>query len=315
MPKIYDCFTFFNELDLLEMRLKMLSSVVDYFVIVECAKTQTGVDKPFYFEENKERYSQWKDKIIHVKVNDVQDISHDVVEDWSIENHQRNCIFRGLVNARPDDIIMVSDLDEFPNPYLLTHLDEYIVKENPVIIRFKAKVKKAIKIMLGKYREAPTVKLSEAIEKYPVSLEQKFFYYFMNCQNLNNWRGTIMLKFKAFQLPQVLRDGRFVHPYVPLYCAGGDDKSAGWHFSYLGGKERILKKLNSIIEGHLINDIKLPENMTTEQYIDYCLENGLDIFQRPEEKFKFIKLDEIGIPNAKEYAEEYPQFFNVKTGI
>ena len=311
MSKIYDCFTFYNELDLLEMRLEMLSPVVDKFVIVECSKTQTGKNKPFYFEENRDRYSLWSDKIIYVKVNDAVDISHDVIEDWSIENHQRNCIFRGLVDARPDDIIIISDLDEFPNPYLLTHLDEYIVKENPKKIRFRAKIKKIIKIMLGRYKKPPLVRLCEAIEKYPVSLEQKFFYYYMNCQKYMTWRGSIIFKFKAFRLPQVLRDNRNNHPYVPFNCIDDNKKTAGWHFSYLGGKKNIINKLNSIIEGHLINDIKLPENMTMEQYVDYCLDNGLDLFQRSGEECKFISLDKIGIPDAEKYAKMYPIFFKV----
>ena len=65
--KIYDCFTFFNELDLLDIRLHMLNDVVDYFVIVEIKKTHTGADKGLFFEEpNKDKYSQYKNKIIHI---------------------------------------------------------------------------------------------------------------------------------------------------------------------------------------------------------------------------------------------------------
>ena len=246
MPKVYDCFTFFNELDLLEIRLKMLSDVVDYFVIVECAKTQQGEDKPFYYEQNKERFSQWHKKVIHIKVDDVQDISHDVLEDWSIENHQRNCIFRGLVNALPDDIIIISDLDEIPNPYLISHLGEFSIKEVPMTdFKGKAKVaiKKSIKKMLGK--KSKSSKLIDAIEKEPIALEQKFFYYFMNCQNFSNyWHGSIILRFKAFRLPQVLRDKRRKLDFIPVESREGI--ITGWHFSYLGGKESIVKKLNSI---------------------------------------------------------------------
>ena len=47
--KIFDCFTFFNELELLELRLKMLSPYVDYFVLVESNITFRGDSKTFLF--------------------------------------------------------------------------------------------------------------------------------------------------------------------------------------------------------------------------------------------------------------------------
>ena len=53
---IIDCFPFFNELDVLELRLNILDSVVDKFVLVEASKTQSLIDKPFYFEDNKDRF-------------------------------------------------------------------------------------------------------------------------------------------------------------------------------------------------------------------------------------------------------------------
>jgi len=64
MKKIYDTFLFFNELDLLEIRLTMLYPHVDYFVISECDYTFSGKQKPFYFDENKEKFSKFMDKII-----------------------------------------------------------------------------------------------------------------------------------------------------------------------------------------------------------------------------------------------------------
>lgn len=66
--KIYDCFTFFNELDLLELRLAELYNYVDYFVIVEADKTHSGKPKEFILEKNFSRYARWRNKIIHLKV-------------------------------------------------------------------------------------------------------------------------------------------------------------------------------------------------------------------------------------------------------
>ena len=67
VPKVYDCFMFFNELDLLQLRLETLNPYIDYFVISECDSTFSGLDKPFFYEKNKEKFSKFADKIIHVK--------------------------------------------------------------------------------------------------------------------------------------------------------------------------------------------------------------------------------------------------------
>ena len=63
--KIFDVFLFFNELDLLEIRLNMLYPFVDYFVINEATQTFFGSDKPLYYLENKERFKKFEDKIVH----------------------------------------------------------------------------------------------------------------------------------------------------------------------------------------------------------------------------------------------------------
>jgi len=70
---IYDCFCFFNELEILELRLNILDSVVDKFVICESTVTHTGQPKKMYFEENKDRFSKFLHKIIHLKISDTPD--------------------------------------------------------------------------------------------------------------------------------------------------------------------------------------------------------------------------------------------------
>ena len=69
--KIFDCFCFLNELELLELRLMELYDTVDYFVISEANKTHAGNPKEFIFEKNKKRYKKYLDKIIYVKVTDL----------------------------------------------------------------------------------------------------------------------------------------------------------------------------------------------------------------------------------------------------
>jgi hypothetical protein len=108
MRKIYDCFTFYNELDLLELRLEEHYDYVDYFVIAEANKTHQGRDKIYYLEENWDRYAKYHDKIIHIKVDDMP--TNDNA--WVLENYQRNALAKGYVDADEDDIIVISDLDE-----------------------------------------------------------------------------------------------------------------------------------------------------------------------------------------------------------
>ena len=123
--KIIDCFSFFNELELLEIRLNILDQYVDKFVLVEAAKTQTLKDKPFVFEENKSRYEKFLDKIVHVKLDEgmcPEGEFKDYSDDWSMEHFQRNGAHIGVerLNLELDDIILISDLDEIPN---LTEID------------------------------------------------------------------------------------------------------------------------------------------------------------------------------------------------
>jgi beta-1,4-mannosyl-glycoprotein beta-1,4-N-acetylglucosaminyltransferase len=113
---VYDCFMFFNELDLLDIRFNELDSVVDKFVLVECTKTHSLNDKPLYFQENKERYAQFKDKIIHVVV---EDMPQKIEYQHHIDNFHRGCILRGLKDATSNDLILVSDLDEIPDSRLI----------------------------------------------------------------------------------------------------------------------------------------------------------------------------------------------------
>ena len=108
--RVFDCFTFFNELDLLDLRLNELASVVDHFVIAEARLTFTGKTKPLYFHENRERFAPFLDRIIHVVVEDFPRTT----SSWEREIHQRDCVRRGLGGARPQDILLLSDVDEIP---------------------------------------------------------------------------------------------------------------------------------------------------------------------------------------------------------
>ena len=117
---IFDCFQFYNELDLLEIRLHELSDVVDMFVLVEATRTHSGLPKLLYFADNRKRFAGFNERIIHVVVDDMPDSG----DAWTRENHQRNAILRGLKDSALDDLILISDVDEIPRAEMLLEIRE-----------------------------------------------------------------------------------------------------------------------------------------------------------------------------------------------
>lgn len=198
--EVYDCFPFFNELDILEVRLNELYDVVDHFVIVENPLTQSGLKKPLYFEENKERFKKFENKIIHI-VGPIREQN----SLWGRENAQRNDIMLGLINAKDDDIIIISDLDE-------------IVKKEKV---------QEIKEMI-------------ANKKDPLRLGLTMYRYFLNRRDMdiNIWWLAYATSYKTLKnySPEYLRTG---HNY--LYTLN----DAGWHFTDLGWTKANTSKLEA----------------------------------------------------------------------
>lgn len=108
--KKYDAFTYFNESDMVRLRLKELGDAVDFFIVVEASETFTGMPKPYYFDKIKLTPDLSK-KIIRVKTN----FPHSDMNAWDREVFQRNQITIGLSEAEPDDVVIISDVDEIPN--------------------------------------------------------------------------------------------------------------------------------------------------------------------------------------------------------
>ena len=250
---IYDCFIFTNELELLEIRLNELYQIIDKFLIIEATKSHQGKEKPLYYEENKQRFKKFHNKIIHIVVNfppdDILDqlnpldffllnnenltteqkkteiltkkalsrfsigfIAQIVAKEdsirlsWKREHYQRNMILSGL-NCEPDDIVIISDLDEIP---------------------------KADKISI--YKDKPGIKI----------FKHKFYYDYINSErrvniNLSGSSSSfyascsIMTHYKNITLPQALRILTHM-PYnaLPDYLDYINFiENGGWHFSHL----------------------------------------------------------------------------------
>lgn len=220
MRKIYDCFYFFDELDLLEIRFEILNDIVDYFVISEAKESFAGKPKSLLFKENYERYSKWHNKIIYVNPPNYKE---DTVlfrkalnspntgqkeEVWLREFYQKESIDYALSSCREDDIIFISDLDEIWNPKLSLSITDGVV-----------------------YR--------------PVQECRPFYFNLKSDQSITKWTGTRFSNYKTYKFfgPNHFRTEREVVG-VPI-------SNGGWHFTWLN------KKKNKWGDSHPDNHIRL----------------------------------------------------------
>ena len=225
--KIYDCFLFFNELDLLEIRLEILYEKVDFFVISECDSTFSGLKKPFYFEENKNRFTKYLDKIIHLK-HFSSEIYDDITNPYTgekgrildeiLKNYHQNIRFSektdygkeywcreflhreyvklGMIGCSDSDLIIFSDLDEIPD---------------------------------GKFFPADTLNYC---------LKQKNMIYYFNLENqTEEWFGPVMCQFSY------IRDKSLNQ--IRTERLGYNRIESGWHLTFMGGESRIKEKIMS----------------------------------------------------------------------
>ena len=167
--KMIDCIIFFNELELLSYRLHILKNVVDYFVIVESTHTFSGKEKPLFFHENKDKFADFADKIIHIVVDDLPHKYPHIDyknfysgEQWQNEIFQRNAISRGIEKLHLDDhdILIISDVDEIPDPITLYPI---------------------------KHQETP-------IEIHMLAMD--FYYYNLNTKLYDTWTEAKVLSYK-----------------------------------------------------------------------------------------------------------------------
>ena len=105
---IYDCFMFFNELDLLEIRFNELKDVVDTFVICESTHTFTGLPKPLFLSQNRDRFSGFPIQLL------IYDRPPDMTNPWANEAGQRNYLKTALAGCQDNDVIILTDADEIP---------------------------------------------------------------------------------------------------------------------------------------------------------------------------------------------------------
>lgn len=246
---IYNVFPFFNELELLELRLEELSSVVDKFVLVEATRTFTNNPKLLYFEEYKNDFKKFEDKIIHIIVDDLPVYGSTGDRDL----YHKNACIRGLTNCAPDDIILISDADE-------------IFRKEAVI--------------------------EYAPRKEFCVFDLTLYYYWLNCLAPHRWVTCKMVPYQMFLDGQTVWNLRVIN--APTMIPNG-----GWHFSWLGGPERVYLKLHSFAHtewSHL-----------TFEYVEDCVNKGKYLLDPPFD-MKFAPIDDSYPSFVRENLDKFKPF-------
>tara|TARA_Y100000590_G_scaffold376491_1_gene442099 strand:+ start:274 stop:1086 length:813 start_codon:yes stop_codon:yes gene_type:complete len=250
---IYDCFSYWDEDLLLDLRLNLLNDYVDFFIIVEGNKTWQNNPKKLRF--NFDNYKKFKNKIIYIPVEDMPDGD----DPYLRENYQRNSILKGLKNSNQNDLIIISDLDEIPNP-------------------------KAIKNF--------NIKMRYAV------LKQRHFYYKLNLQSEKNpfWLGSRICIKKYLKSPQWLRDLKFKRrPFwrIDKYRLNNIIEEGGWHFCNLKTPEELLYKYKNLCETNdpIHFNEKIDEKFLNLNEIIKRVNTGQDIIGR-DDIFKKVNINE-----------------------
>ena len=279
--KVFDSFIFFNELELLEMRLNILNDVVDYFVLTESPFTVSGNEKPLYYQENKDRFSKWNDKIVHHVTEEIPTDFNHMLEKTkyhvaykdldpygtpmiqlpirfqrALFNRNNSAFGIEKAGASDEDLVITSDADEIINPYVLEDLSWF----NP--------------------------------ENHYVTICNAY-YYKLNFLYQDDWMGSRLCTWKNLKqttIDQLRQDHRNAYRI----------EDAGWHFSFLGNAENFKLKLASY---------EHTENNTSENVsnAEEKIEKGLDPLNRGM-TYRAVPIDDTYPEYIQNNQEKYSEF-------
>lgn len=251
-PKLLDVFLFYNELDLLKARLEYLGPIVDHFIISEANIDFSARPKEFLLNKELINTLPFANKIIYhredLNLNSISWIfkklkyrNRNTRFLWKIQDAQRNSTLNPLKAFSPEDIIIFSDLDEFPS---------------------ESAIHEGIQALLSDS--------SCQQEPHAYSLDQTFYYY-----NLNNaapfekFYGSVMTTLGTFRkyLPHRFRSKKNDFKHIA---------SGGWHFSYFMDEEKILNKIYAISD---VENLSSYKNITMKE-IQQKILSGSDLYDR-----------------------------------
>jgi beta-1,4-mannosyl-glycoprotein beta-1,4-N-acetylglucosaminyltransferase len=273
---IYDCIPFFNELDILKLRMQILSPYVDKFVLEESTVTFSGQPKEMTFDENRHMFAEFADKIIYVPV---ADSPMEGVTTHERDKFQKNQLIRGMGQCREDDIVIFGDVDEIPNPKALLDIAAHFDKTKVY------------------------------------HLAQRMFYCFLNMEEVSGnllsitgefqgvarkqWLGTKICSFGSLPKEGIVYL-REVRPDDPRSVRVAD---GGWHFGYMGGNgERdVAKRIGEKVQA------AAHQEYNNKRYLKEAVDRllcGEDIFGR-NATFVRVRIDESYPEYLREHQDEY----------
>lgn len=251
MSRVFDAFIFYNEFDILEIRLHELYPVVDRFVIVEGSKTYTGKDKSPNFAINMQRYKRFWDKIEYVYVDDWPES----VDPWARERHQRNALFRRNDDLSDDDFIMLSDADEIPSREAV------------------AKLRSASEDFYAFQQELSYFKFDYI--QSSLLLHQKC------CSIAVRKKGIGRLSGEECRASRIEKVRGIEAGQSPAEAGVNVFENAGWHASYLGNVDFVRNKIKNFSHQELNN-----EEFLNRIDIEKIIGSQGDLFGRPNESWK-----------------------------
>ena len=279
--KVFDSFIFFNELELLEMRLNILGDVVDKFVLTESPYTVSGNEKPLYYEENKDQFAKWHDKIVHNITEEIpNDFSHMMEKSKfhigyseldpygtpfinlpirfqrAVFNRNNSCFGIEKAGAEDGDLVMTSDADEIINPLVLQDLSWF----DP--------------------------------NKHYTTLCNAY-YFKLNFLYQDDWMGTRLCTWKHLK-------GTTIDQHRQDHANAHKIADGGWHFSFLGNAENFKLKLASY--EHTENNIASNTDNAEEK-----IEQGLDPIGRGM-TYRAVPIDESYPEYIQNNQEKYSEF-------
>jgi hypothetical protein len=267
--KVFDGFTFDDELDLLLVRMRLLSAVVFKFVVVEAVVTHAGQPKRLVFQDNRALFAEFEMQVLHVALDSLPqqpdacapgNSSCSYSTHWMREGGQRNAIMAAIEQycaqhasssassssysssaCSSDDIVLVSDVDELPRPEAVRQLQHC------------------------------------AGFHFPVALAMRMHYYTVNSVWLDEegntwpWTHAKAAPLSLLRLPQHSPYALRLNNPPPRMML----QHAGWHFSYFGGVATIVKKIR-----HLAHQENNRPEIVEESHVLRCILQHEDLFRR-----------------------------------
>lgn len=273
---VFDCIPFFNELDILKLRMQILSPYVDCFVLEEASVTFSGEPKEMVFAKHRELFAEFADKIRYVAV---EDSPMEGVTTHERDKYQKNQLIRALSDAQPEDIIVFSDVDEIPDPDTLARV------------------------------------LKDFDPEKIYHFAQRMFYCFLNMEEISGnllsitgefpgvahrqWLGTKVCSFANLPKEGIV----FLREVSPTDSRSVRVSAGGWHFGYMGGdgERDVAKRIGVKVQA------AAHQEYNSKRYLNEAVDRllcGEDIFDR-DARFVRVEIDESFPPYLREHREEY----------